>query len=197
MDVICSLPPEGVSPASIFGSSVVQEFFVWARANYDRIIVDSPPFGLVGDVVSLATLVDSVLIMCCPDRTHVRPIQFCSRSLTEAGANILGVIVNDVDTTNASAFSQSHKNRYAYKSKYGYGGYGGYGYGGYGYGGYGYGYGYGYGPKKRKDKKESGAAGGSSTEDESPFENPENETPPQPLDEKGKKTESENVADGE
>ena len=197
LDVICSLPPEGVSPASIFGSSVVQEFFAWARANYDRIIVDSPPFGLVGDVVSLATLVDSVLIMCCPDRTHFRPIQFCSRSLTEAGANILGVIVNDVDTTNASAFSQSHKNRYAYKGKYGYGGYGGYGYGGYGYGGYGYGYGYGYGPKKRKDKKESGAAGGSSTEDESPFENPENETPPQPLDEKGKKTESENVADGE
>ena len=185
LDVICSLPPEGVSPASIFGSSVVQEFFVWARANYDRVIVDSPPFGLVGDVVSLATLVDSVIIMCCPDRTHFRPIQFCSRSLTEAGANILGVIVNDVDMTNAAAFSQSHKNRYGYKGKYG-------------YGGYGYGYGYGYGPKKRKDKKESGDSKSGSGEDgEREFENPENETPVQPVGDKSKESESAKVADDE
>lgn len=149
LDVVASLPPEGVSPATIFGSAVVTEFFDWARANYDRVIIDSPPFGLVGDVVSLAVMADSALIMCCPDRTHFKPIQFCSRSLAEAGANILGVIVNDVEVSAAAAFSpSSHHGRLKY-------GYGGYGYSGYGYG---YGYGYGsYGPKKdkKKDKKES------------------------------------------
>lgn len=149
LDVVASLPPEGVSPATIFGSAVVTEFFDWARANYDRVIIDSPPFGLVGDVVSLAVMADSALIMCCPDRTHFKPIQFCSRSLAEAGANILGVIVNDVELSAAAAFApSSHHGRHKY-------GYGGYGYSGYGYG---YGYGYGsYGPKKdkKKDKKES------------------------------------------
>lgn len=150
LDVIASLPPEGVTPASIFGSHVVTDFFEWARAHYDRIIIDSPPFGLVGDVVSLAVMADSVLIMCCPDRTHFRPIQFCSRSLAEAGANILGVIVNDVEVSNVAAFSPS--------SHHGHGKYG-YGYGG--YGGYGYGYGYGYRPKKasktagKVDKREN------------------------------------------
>lgn len=146
LDVIASLPPEGVSPATIFGSSVVSDFFEWARNNYDRVIIDSPPFGLVGDVVSLAVMADSALIMCCPDRTHFKPIQFCSRSLAEAGANILGVIVNDVEVANVSAFSPSvHHGRHKY-------GYGGYGYSGYGYSGYGYGYGY--SPKKgKKDKK--------------------------------------------
>ncbi len=127
LDVICSLPPEGVSPTSIFGSSILADFFSWARANYDRIIIDSPPYGIVGDVVSLSVLVDSVIIMCCPDRTHFKPIQYCSRSLTEAGANILGVIVNDVEVSNASAFSPGQRH--------------GYGHYGYGYGGYGYGYG--------------------------------------------------------
>ena len=125
LDVICSLPPEGVSPATIFGSAAVTDFFEWARANYDRIVVDAPPYGIVGDVVSLAAHVDSVIIMCCPDRTHFRPIQYCSRSLTEAGANILGVVVNDVEVSNVSVFDPSSHRHY-------------------GYGGYGYGYGYGF-----------------------------------------------------
>ena len=74
--------------------------------------------------------------MCCPDRTHFKPILYCSRSLTEAGANILGVIVNDVEVSNASAFSPGHNHRY----------------GSYGYGYGGYGYGYGYGPSKRSKR---------------------------------------------
>ena len=133
LDVLASLSPDGVSPATIFGSSVISEFFDWARANYDHIVVDSPPFGVVGDVVSLSVLVDSVIIMCCPDRTHFRPIQFCSRSLTEAGANILGAIVNDIEFSNASAFTPHAR---------------GHGYHKYGYG---YGYGYGYRPKDKDD----------------------------------------------
>jgi len=137
LDVICSLPPEGISPSAIFGASVISDFFRWAREHYDRIVVDSPPYGLVGDVVSLAVMVDSVIVMCCPDRTHFKPIQYCTRSLTEAGANILGVVVNDVEISNASAFSHSHRHSYGYSyGKYGYGYGGGYG----GYGGYGYGH---------------------------------------------------------
>jgi hypothetical protein len=64
--------------------------------------------------------------MCCPDRTHFKPIRHCARSLTEAGANILGVVVNDVDYSNIGAFSVTHS--YTYR-KYSYGSYY-YGYGG-------------------------------------------------------------------
>ena len=136
LDVICSLAPEGVSPATIFGSSAVPEFFDWARGNYDHIIVDSPPYGLVGDVVSLSVLVDSVIIMCCPDRTHFKPIQFCARSLTEAGANILGVIVNDIEFSNSSAFTP-HSHGHSYHK-------------------YGYGYGYGYGSRSKDADDDDG-----------------------------------------
>ena len=127
LDIIASLAPEGITPATIFGSSAVTDFFDWARANYDHVIVDSPPYGVVGDVVSLSVMVDSVIIMCCPDRTHFRPIQFCSRSLAEAGANILGAVVNDIEISAAAAFTPHS---------------GGHGYRKYGSGYYGYGYGY-------------------------------------------------------
>ena len=122
LDVIGSLPPDNVNPASIMGSQVVPDFFKWARENYDRIVIDSPPFGIVGDVVTLAAMVDSVMIMCCPDRTHFKPIQHASRSLSESGATVIGIIVNDVEMGGiGSAFAPA-----GHSYGYGYGGYGGY-----------------------------------------------------------------------
>ncbi len=125
LDVIASLAPDGVNPSSIMGSQIVADFITWARDNYERVIIDSPPFGIVGDVVTLASLADSVVIMCCPDRTHFKPIQHASRTLTESGANVIGVIVNDVDIAYSSgAFSHTGRSGYGY-NKYGYS-YGGY-----------------------------------------------------------------------
>ena len=121
LDVIVSLQPEGVDPASIMGSNIVPDFFAWARENYERIIIDSPPFGIVGDVMTLATIVDGVLIMCCPDRTHFRPIQATSRNLAEAGATVLGVVVNDIETSSmGGAFALHGSSGYGYR-KYNYG----------------------------------------------------------------------------
>ena len=130
LDVIVSAPPEGLSPAAIFGSSAISDFFEWARSKYDHVIVDAPPYGLVGDVVSLSVTVDSVIVMCCPDRTHFRPIQHCVRTLTEAGANIIGSVVNDIETSSAGAF-MPHSGKHRYGGKYGYGYGNGYGYGDY------------------------------------------------------------------
>ncbi|MCL2103830.1 MAG: AAA family ATPase, partial [Kiritimatiellaeota bacterium] len=66
LDVVCSKSSSEISPASLMGSGAIVEFFKWARENYDRIVVDSPPFGVVGDVMTLWSLVDAVMIMCCP-----------------------------------------------------------------------------------------------------------------------------------
>ncbi len=156
LDVIASLPPDNVNPASIMGSSVVPDFFKWARANYDRVIIDSPPFGIVGDVVTLAAMVDSVMVMCCPDRTHFKPIQHAVRSLSESGANVIGIVVNDVELgSSGSAFDAA--GRYgAYGA--GYGGYGGYrGYRAHSGGAY-----HPYGPVEGGDRPAAKAASGAS-----------------------------------
>ena len=141
LDVIASLQPEGVDPASIMGSHIVSDFFAWAREHYDRIVIDSPPFGIVGDVMTLAAMVDGVMIMCCPDRTHFRPIQSAARNLAEAGATVLGIIVNDVETGSMGGAFSPHGRYGGYSSKYGYG----------------YGYGYGYRPNAKAVKSEEAA----------------------------------------
>jgi capsular exopolysaccharide synthesis family protein len=128
LDVIASLPPDNVNPASIMGSQIVSDFFQWAREHYDRIIIASPPFGVVGDVMTLASMVDSVIIMCCPDRTHFKPIRHAARSLGESGATVIGIIVNDVEMgSSGSAFTPSGNHGYGYSRYGGYRAYGAYG----------------------------------------------------------------------
>lgn len=112
LDVILSKASLDVSPSSLMGSGLIVEFFTWARNHYDRIVIDSPPFGVVGDVMTLASLVDSVMIMCCPDRTRFQLIKHASRNLTESGARVIGVIVNDVDFGRSAQFGR-YDYRYA------------------------------------------------------------------------------------
>jgi Mrp family chromosome partitioning ATPase len=100
------------------GSGIVAQFMDWARQHYDRIIIDAPPFGIVGDAVVLATVADSVILMCCPDRTHFGPIKHAIRHLSEVGARVIGVLVNDVDFSRRSMFS-GYDYHYRYSFSYG------------------------------------------------------------------------------
>lgn len=129
LDLICSKASSEISPASLMGSGAIVELFKWAREHYDRVIVDSPPFGIVGDVMTLATLVDSVMIMCCAERTRFNLLKHAHRHLTESGARVIGVIVNDVDFGRHQHFGK-YDYQYKYGSKYG----SKYGYSSYGYG---------------------------------------------------------------
>jgi capsular exopolysaccharide synthesis family protein len=122
LDIVLSRPSSEISPANLMGTGAVADFFNWARQNYDRVIIDSPPFGIVGDTVVLSTLCDSVMIMCCPDRSHFRPLKHAIRHLTEAGAHVTGVLVNDVDFGRRSMFSgydYHYRYAYQYSGKYG------------------------------------------------------------------------------
>jgi len=127
LDLICSKASSEISPASLMGSGAIIELFKWAREHYERVIVDSPPFGIVGDVMTLATLVDSVMIMCCAERTRYNLLRHAHRNLTESGARVIGVVVNDVDFGRNQHFGKydyHYKYGYKYGSKYGYASYG-------------------------------------------------------------------------
>ncbi|MFO7937609.1 MAG: polysaccharide biosynthesis tyrosine autokinase [Kiritimatiellia bacterium] len=125
LDLVLSKASSEINPANLMGSGSINEFFEWARQNYDRVFIDSPPFGIVGDVMVLASLADAVMIMCCPDRTRFRPIKHAARTLAESGARVIGVIVNDVDFGRRNQFSQyDYHYRYAYRYTSRYGAYG-------------------------------------------------------------------------
>ena len=130
LDIIASKPTGHISPADVLGSQILGKFFEWARKNYERVIIDSAPFGLVSDALALGMLSDSVIIVCRPERSRYGVVRHALRSLSESGSRILGVVVNDVDFGRGGTFSTYDYGSGAYGySKYGYGGrYGRYGY---------------------------------------------------------------------
>jgi tyrosine-protein kinase Etk/Wzc len=116
------------------------------RKEYDHIIIDCPPIGLVTDAFEIGSFVDYAIFV---TRHGYTP--------REAVSNILERSFRDKKFKQSAIVFNGIKggiSGYGYGYNYGYGGYGygyGYGYGsGYGYGyGQSYGYGY-YGSEKRK-----------------------------------------------
>jgi Mrp family chromosome partitioning ATPase len=60
------------------------------EARYDRVIVDSPPYGIVSDAVSLAGLTGCLVMVCRPNKSRKRATRHAIKRLAEAGANIAG-----------------------------------------------------------------------------------------------------------
>lgn len=127
LDIVTSRPSSKISPSDLLGSSIVVDFVKWACDNYDRVVIDSPPFGLVSDSIVLGTLVGSVILVCRPDRSRYRAVRHALRRFAEAGARVLGVVVNDVDFGRGAYVSNYDYAAYGYSYSYRYGKYGKYG----------------------------------------------------------------------
>jgi len=121
LEVITSRPSRDISAAEIMGSRVVKDFMQWAESRYDRVIVDSPPYGIVSDAVALAGLTGCLVLVCRPNKSRKRATNHAVKRLTEAGANILGIVVNDVDFSKGAFLSNySYQDtHYNYRDQYG------------------------------------------------------------------------------
>ncbi len=132
LDLVVSSVSSSISPANVIGSEKLRAFFDWARVNYDHVVIDSPPFGLVSDAIQLGSFSDSVMIVCRPNRSRFGLVRNAISALKESGSNVIGVVVNEVNFNQASAFTNGSYSSYSNYSKYGkYGGRYGYGYGSY------------------------------------------------------------------
>jgi len=114
--------PEVPNPAEILSSNAFAEMLKKLSERYDRIIIDSPPVGLVTDAQILAAVCDTTLLVLRAEKSTRKHSQQARDSLLSVGGHVLGAVVNHVS---------QKRGRYGY---YGYGYYGGYGhYGHYGY----------------------------------------------------------------
>jgi succinoglycan biosynthesis transport protein ExoP len=121
------VPP---NPAELLGSDRMAELWKELSCRYEHIVIDSPPVLLVTDATILSSLADGVILVAESGKTPRAALVRTRRILDDAGARILGVVLNKLN--------QRH------------GGYYDYGYYRYGYHHYGeYGYGYGNGGEQR------------------------------------------------
>ena len=115
------------------------ELFNKYKDDYDYILVDTPPCGLVSDTVSIAQCCDAAIYVVLQDTVRTKKVLEGLDSVLATNARVIGAVMNG---------AQSGLAGYGDDYGYGYGDYGHYkNYSRYGYG-YGYGYGYSYGNEK-------------------------------------------------
>src|SRR5579862_2614143 len=114
------IPP---NPAELLLDKKLQDLVDEVKKDFDVVIMDTAPVGLVSDAINLSHFADCTLYIVRQDHTFRKHLRLIEELYTEQKLPGISIIVNDVGASG--------------------GYYGGY-YGGYG-NGYGYGYGYGYG----------------------------------------------------
>ena len=115
------VPP---NPSEILTSQKMASLLEKMKAEYDYVLLDTPPILPVTDAAALSHQADGVLLVVASNGIGPSEAKLAKTRLELAGANIIGCVLNKVEVAH-------HR-------------YGGYGYGGYGYGNYGYYYYYGH-----------------------------------------------------
>jgi capsular exopolysaccharide synthesis family protein len=95
------LPPR---PADILGSRRMGEILASLRDSADIIIIDTPPVLAVSDTVVLAPRVDGVLLVMQAGRTRREHARQARNTLDKSKANIIGVVLNGAELTQASGY---------------------------------------------------------------------------------------------
>lgn len=115
------LPP---NPTELAGSAEFVKILQLLSEIYDYVFIDTPPVSVVTDAAILSRVVDGVILIARADSTTKQALYSAKQNLENVNANIIGVVLNDLD-------ARAH-----------------------GYGGYSRGYSYGYGENvKAKQSK--------------------------------------------
>lgn len=87
------IPP---NPSELLTSQTVDDLFARLAKDYDYIVVDSAPIGMVSDTMSLARIADLVVYVTRADYTTRRDIQFLNETVQSKKLPNTGIIVNGV-----------------------------------------------------------------------------------------------------
>jgi len=104
------LPP---NPAELLGSERMSQILEALKGEADLVLIDSSPAAVVTDPVVLSEKVDAVLLVVEPGKTELPAAQHAVVALRRAGANLIGVVFNNVSRKRASYYG-SYKYQYTY-----------------------------------------------------------------------------------
>jgi capsular exopolysaccharide synthesis family protein len=106
------LPP---NPAELLHAQRFREILAELCERYDRVVLDSPPVGVVTDAAVLSALVDGTVLVARSERTTREMLSRARRQLHDIKANLLGCILNEVDLS-----QRDSGKAYYYYQRYGY-----------------------------------------------------------------------------
>lgn len=123
VDVIFSgpFPP---NPTELIGSRAFRELLASQRDNYDYILIDMAPLGIVIDAAIAGSVCDGAVMVISSGHVRRKVAVDVKNQLEKSGCRLLGVVLNQIDKkslTHPDSYYSSYGGRYGYGYKSAYG----------------------------------------------------------------------------
>lgn len=121
LDILTSgpIPP---NPSELLGSNRMKDFLKNIEAEYDYILLDTPPINSVTDAAVLSSIVDGVILVLGYGKTDIEAAKRAKDLLLKVNAKILGVVLNEIpqkggDYYYSYYYDEDHNRKKRKKSK--------------------------------------------------------------------------------
>jgi capsular exopolysaccharide synthesis family protein len=117
LDFISSgpLPP---NPAELLSSKRMRQLLTIVARDYDRVILDGPPYQGFAEILVLSNMVDGVILISVEGSTPREGVKHFRRSVSNVGGRILGTIINKCGRKSGYSSYSGYK-YYSYNYTYG------------------------------------------------------------------------------
>lgn len=100
------------NPMALIDSEYFDDMLNQLAEEFDVVLVDAPPVGMVIDAAVMASACDGVVFIVEYNKTHVRDLLQCKHQMEQSGTPVLGCIVNKVRLDTLSAKKYYNKGYY-------------------------------------------------------------------------------------
>ena len=112
-----AVPP---NPSELLASDAMKDFVKRVEKEYDYIIFDTPPIGIVIDAVPIIQSSDGVVVVVKNNSTTYPDLNKTFDSIKRSGGKTLGVIINKIKPTGNKKYHKGYSKDGGYYGYYGY-----------------------------------------------------------------------------
>ena len=100
--------PLPANPAELLSSERMRALIKDSATEFEFVIIDSPPLLNVADARILASVVDATILVIKGGDTPRQVVQYAASQVRGAGANLIGVVVNNLHSNGDSYYNYSY-----------------------------------------------------------------------------------------
>jgi len=118
-DTLSVIPAGSPTPhsAELLESTMMEQLLDRARAEYDLVVIDTPPLTGITDAATIAAIVDGVILVVREGETDRAALDLTLRRLERVNGRVLGVVFNDVRGPEGHVRRSYHEAAYAGASR--------------------------------------------------------------------------------
>lgn len=104
------------NPKTVIGSNKLRDMLKYLTIDFDYVLIDTPPYGMITEAAPLITMADGVILAVQFNRTREAELEQTYLQLQQINANVLGTVLTGYDHNKSMDYNYKRYYKSAYKS---------------------------------------------------------------------------------